>query len=226
MKLNAEQLDQIKAFISKRGFTYPDVQLEIIDHVASRVEALMTEKPELPIDEAIRITHGEFGVMGFSVFEDAMVSSLQTQYFKLFAARFSSFFHWKYLPLMAAFTYLTGQAYKMVGHPQYFVVGGLISLLICLIVTGVVYELKYKKYRKLLTMRMGNAYMVICGISFNIWNILGTQLKVYHYLQPQWAGILFGVMYMLTIILFITVNAIRQNTIASCRKLESKYKLL
>lgn len=102
MKLTPEQISQIKAFISNRGFTYPDVQLEIIDHVASRVEVLLTEKPQFDIDEAIRIAHGEFGIMGFSVFEDVMVSNLQKKYFKLFYTTFFSYFNWKYLPAMAA----------------------------------------------------------------------------------------------------------------------------
>lgn len=80
MKLNKEQLQQISAFISKRGFTYYDLQLEIIDHVACKVEELMTVDHTLRLDAAIQQTHDSFGVHGFSVFEDAMTQSLQKTY--------------------------------------------------------------------------------------------------------------------------------------------------
>jgi len=36
MKLTPEQITQIKTFVADKGIIYPDVQLEIIDHVASR----------------------------------------------------------------------------------------------------------------------------------------------------------------------------------------------
>ena len=43
MNLNKEQLHQIKEFIAQRGFKDVDVQMEILDHVASSVEDKMGE---------------------------------------------------------------------------------------------------------------------------------------------------------------------------------------
>lgn len=43
MNLSKEQLHQIKALIAQRGFKDVDVQMEILDHVASSVEDKMDE---------------------------------------------------------------------------------------------------------------------------------------------------------------------------------------
>jgi hypothetical protein len=43
MSLTVEQITAIKAFINKRGFTTIEVEMEILDHVASAVEAKLEE---------------------------------------------------------------------------------------------------------------------------------------------------------------------------------------
>lgn len=86
MKLNANQINQIKAFVADKGIKYPDVQLEAIDHVASRVEELMTVDVQLTIDEAIGITNVEFGAAGFKIFEKGMSAALRKKNYKFFVA--------------------------------------------------------------------------------------------------------------------------------------------
>jgi hypothetical protein len=93
MTLSKSDLQQIKDFISKRGFTEPDLQMEIIDHVACRAEALMSTDQNLSLQQAIKLTHAEFGVMGFSVFEDGMRSTLQKRYWRVFKSYFKSSFY-------------------------------------------------------------------------------------------------------------------------------------
>lgn len=226
MKLSASQINDIKAFISKRGFTYPDVQLEIIDHVASRVEELMTDDSSLSLNAAISITHGEFGILGFSVFEDSMIKSLQNKFFRLFITIFASFFHWKYLPAIAASVYIIDRLYIAINNPGYFVAGVFVALLITLVATGITYEVKYKKYNKMLTMRMGNTYLVVCAAIYNISNIALNQFKLYEKLSLNAAGIMFGVLIVLITILFIVVDKLRKITISDCAELDQKYQLL
>jgi hypothetical protein len=84
MTLSKSDLQKIREFISKRGFTEPDLQMEIVDHVACRVEVIMIADGKLDLQQAIELTHAEFGVMGFSVFEDGMRSTLQKRYWQVF----------------------------------------------------------------------------------------------------------------------------------------------
>ena len=79
MKLSAEQIAQIKSWISKRGFTHTDVQYEIIDHVAAAIEDKMEHKPDISLEEAFKEVHRSFGVFGFQSFEESIASRLNKE---------------------------------------------------------------------------------------------------------------------------------------------------
>ncbi|MCH7414754.1 hypothetical protein MM213_14735 [Belliella sp. R4-6] len=71
MKLNKNQIDQLKKLISYKGYTEIDVQYEILDHVACRVEELMEENPTLSLPDAFRKVHASFGIFGFAGLEES-----------------------------------------------------------------------------------------------------------------------------------------------------------
>ncbi|RNL54108.1 hypothetical protein [Pedobacter jejuensis] len=99
MKLSNQQLAQIREFISKKGFTYIDVQMEILDHVASQVEEYMTNNPELKFDDALNETHKSFGLLGFSSLEDSITKMLHRRYKKILLSNVVVFFNFKYFPI-------------------------------------------------------------------------------------------------------------------------------
>lgn len=70
MPLTSTQLSEIKDFIHSRGFTHIEVEMEILDHVASAVESKLEVNPNKSLAKAIHEVHAGFGVMGFSVMED------------------------------------------------------------------------------------------------------------------------------------------------------------
>ncbi|OCX51650.1 hypothetical protein BEL04_16655 [Mucilaginibacter sp. PPCGB 2223] len=226
MKLTAGQIAHIKAFISKRGFTYPDVQLEIIDHVASRVEELMTANPALSLDEAIQITHGEFGVMGFGVIEDAITAGLQKRYLRLFGAAFVSYFRLKYIPLMVLFICLVYIPFVAVAKPELFFIAGFILVIAALIALRYTDYKKYKRYNQLLTMKMGNLYLIFAMLIFQVWNVFGVQIRIYEHLSLNLVGIIYGLLVVVVIVLFVTINTVRKKALQSCIELDKKYHLL
>lgn len=71
MKLDKDQIDQLKKLISYKGYPQVDVQYEILDHVACKVEVLMEENPKLSLPDAFRKVHASFGVFGFAGLEDS-----------------------------------------------------------------------------------------------------------------------------------------------------------
>lgn len=71
MKLNKNQIDQLKKLISYKGYTEIDIQYEILDHVACRVEELMEENPNLDLPDAFRKVHASFGIFGFAGLEES-----------------------------------------------------------------------------------------------------------------------------------------------------------
>ncbi|MBW3469933.1 hypothetical protein [Arthrospiribacter ruber] len=71
MKLTKDQIEQLKKLISYKGYPEIDVQYEILDHVACKVEELMENNPELSIPDAFQKVHASFGIFGFSDLEES-----------------------------------------------------------------------------------------------------------------------------------------------------------
>jgi len=91
-QLNKDQIIEIKKFIHSRGFNTIEVEMEILDHVASAVSAKLEKDPEKTLEKAIKEVHASFGVLGFSTIEDEkqrLISRLVRQAFK---EKFMSYF--------------------------------------------------------------------------------------------------------------------------------------
>ncbi len=71
MQLNKEQITQLKKLISYKGYPEIDVQFEILDHVACKVEELMEHNPKLSLPDAFQKVHASFGIFGFSELEES-----------------------------------------------------------------------------------------------------------------------------------------------------------
>ena len=63
MKLSEEQIEQLYAFVRKKGLMYIDLQDEMVDHLANAIEDQMTENPEITFDKALQIEYKKFGVL-------------------------------------------------------------------------------------------------------------------------------------------------------------------
>lgn len=65
-RLSRDQLKTLAKFIQKKGFREADVQQEILDHFACKVEVLLSEKPSIGLDRAMAQSYTSFGVKGFA----------------------------------------------------------------------------------------------------------------------------------------------------------------
>lgn len=85
MKLTKPQIDQLKTLISKKGYPEIDVQYEILDHVACKVESMLDYHPKLNLEDAFQKVHAEFGIFGFSDLELSYKKAIEKRlriYFK------------------------------------------------------------------------------------------------------------------------------------------------
>jgi hypothetical protein len=223
MKLDKEQIRHIKDFVRARGFTWYDVQLEIIDHVACKVEDLMTANSALTLDAAIAQTHAGFGVMGFSVVEDSMTASLQKRYWKLFRSTFVSYFNWKLLPLMAGFVYLCYIASKAINAPVMLInITWIVVFAAIIIYCGVNYRTQ-QRHKKMLTAQMGNIIAIMVNIPIQLFNIVNIFTK--HTTNAGLTGIVLGIFLSITIAGLFTFRDMQRVATANCRELEEQYEL-
>lgn len=80
--LNKEELQALQQFIRSRSaaFADPAVMLELLDHFACKVEALMTENRQMSLEEAMKQAHRSFGVKGFAPLSESFKAGLQSRY--------------------------------------------------------------------------------------------------------------------------------------------------
>ena len=162
MKLSKEQLSAIKSFISKRGITYLDIQMEILDHVASAVEDRMGVNSNLSFEDALKQTHASFGIFGFGGVEDSIINNMSKKYNQTFWRIFCSFFGVKYiLSVLVAglFTYKALQ--YSVDYQLLILVAMLLTMLFFAIRILIIH--KNKGYNKYLSFRLSATYLTYIG---------------------------------------------------------------
>ena len=65
-KLTPEQIDNLFELCEFHNVRYYDVQIELVDHLASAIEAFWETNPELPFEEAAFMVGEQFGIEPFS----------------------------------------------------------------------------------------------------------------------------------------------------------------
>lgn len=217
MTLNNQQLDAIKAFIAKRGFTQADLQLELLDHVASRVEEKLGENPALGFDAALSETHREFGVFGFGGMEDGLRQSLERQYLRLALAEAKAWVAFPRVLLPIGFAVLAYQAYQAVpANTLLILAGGLIFALLGHLVA--LYLGIPKRFRKTLIVQSTTLYLIVPTIFLQVWIQLGRLMD-----QGAAWGAVFAFALLLVVFAYCAAIRVRRHALARCQELDAKY---
>jgi len=64
--LSGEEINYVREFVGRKGYSQVEVQSEMIDHIACIVEEKREENPNLSIEKAVADFHASFGIFGFS----------------------------------------------------------------------------------------------------------------------------------------------------------------
>jgi hypothetical protein len=79
-QLTQPEIDQLFSFCEKHYVPYYDVQVELVDHLASAIENNWEKTPELSFEKALNDTFKEFGILGFSKIRMTRANELQKKY--------------------------------------------------------------------------------------------------------------------------------------------------
>ena len=82
-KLSEIQIIELFAFCKKRGVRYYDLQIELVDHLASAIEQKWEENQDLTLAEALPSAYKQFGIYGFSKFQMVKGKALRKKYSRL-----------------------------------------------------------------------------------------------------------------------------------------------
>lgn len=118
--LTNEQLGYLFTSVSRRHVKDYDVQLELVDHLASRVEELLTDNPSMMFEVAVGTAYADFGnmsFMGFAQNKKALaLKSGRERWFKTLLG----LFRWPELLLVSGIVIVTYVMYSVLRW-QYFV---------------------------------------------------------------------------------------------------------
>ncbi len=64
--VNPEQIEALFAFVQKKRVRHYDLQVELVDHLASSIEGLWKGNPDVSFEKALQKVYKRFGVTGFS----------------------------------------------------------------------------------------------------------------------------------------------------------------
>ena len=65
-QLTPQKIEELYQFCEKHYVPYYDLQVELVDHLASAIESRWEEEPDISFEQALNNVYHEFGVSGFS----------------------------------------------------------------------------------------------------------------------------------------------------------------
>ena len=104
--LTAAQIQQIFDFTAQKYIKYYVVQLELVDHIANRIEELQAEDPKLSFESALQKVYKSFGVYGFTKVQEQKVHQMETYWRGRFWSYYMAYFRLPKIVLTIGLTVL------------------------------------------------------------------------------------------------------------------------
>jgi hypothetical protein len=92
MALTHQQIETLFEFTRKKLVSYYDVQVELVDHLASSIEEEMTQDTTISFESALEKVYARFGIFGFAHVVQERQIALEKQHRKLWQQTFKNYF--------------------------------------------------------------------------------------------------------------------------------------
>jgi hypothetical protein len=171
--LSIDQIAAIKAFINKRGFNTIEVEMEILDHVASAVEAKLEADPKKSLEKAIHEVHAGFGVFGFATIEEEKEKYFQSIIKKQLWQELKNYFVGSKIWITILTLFLLFFSTKWFLSNEIFIRSFPFGLAIILVIYAIVPNyLKYKKWKNR-SLMLSIAGLPLLAVQPNLGNFIG-----------------------------------------------------
>jgi len=148
MKLSKPQIEQLQKLISYKGYPEIDVQYEILDHVACKVEVMLEENPKLSLPDAFQKVHASFGVLGFSELEESYKKMIQKRLWGYYWAELKNLFTSIRVIFPIGILFLMFQSSNLLQDSKAWILMMVVFLFFSFIWVVARYWGKHKKYKK------------------------------------------------------------------------------
>lgn len=92
MTLTDQQIAELFRFCQKKFVHFYDLQVELVDHLAERIEEEMTANESLSFEEALQKVYAGFGLFGFAHIVQDKTNALQKQHNRAWLRTVKQFF--------------------------------------------------------------------------------------------------------------------------------------
>lgn len=93
-QISEDETEKLFAFVQKKSVRQYDVQLELVDHLASGIETEWEQAPAMSFDDALKKVYARFGLFGFTEFVREKNASAAKFIRRTRWSIFKSFFMW------------------------------------------------------------------------------------------------------------------------------------
>lgn len=94
MELTPQQIEHLFAFTKKKLVHWYDLQVELVDHLAARIEEEMEADPRLEFEKALDKVYKGFGIFGFAKIVQEKSQQLERASGKMWNKALLNFFRW------------------------------------------------------------------------------------------------------------------------------------
>jgi hypothetical protein len=158
MQLSEEQVQFLYAFTNKKGVQWYDLQLELVDHLACRIEEEMTANSSLGFEAALDKVYKGFGLFGFAKVIQEKHKQIQRMSKKIWWEAVLSYLKWPKISLVLLVSFILWQL-PMKIEPT-FLMWGFAGIYFFISLAFLVYVLKTEKMRrKLLLLQFGRSHL-------------------------------------------------------------------
>jgi len=204
-KVSPEELQFIFNFCKKKGFEFVDLRMELVDHLASQVEAVWQKEPELSFKTAFHKVYKSYGIFGFNNLYQVHSKLVWKKYWTLTK---QEFMHWFKPPqifaslLAGLLCYFGLSAFPFLGFYIW-----------CFIYLGIVATMIYMIFKsKTVAKRIDKEQTMLLSSPRQFWWIfylgytLPLQMTSFSFVNQKSWGVLFTTLFLLISLLFIIAN--------------------
>jgi len=156
-KITIEETNQLFKFCRDHYVYHYDLQVELVDHLASSIEEQWESNPELSFEKALYNTFKRFGVTGFSKIKEQKQKELARRYNILLWKYLLEFYRWPKMLMTLAGTMILFTLLKMVNSIVWVIVP---YFIIITIVASLYYYLVSRKQLKNIA-KLGKKFMIL-----------------------------------------------------------------
>lgn len=222
-KLTPEEIEELFVFCRKHYVMQYDLQIELVDHIASSIEEQWDTNPALSFQEALNKTFGKFGIFGFSKIKEQKEKELRRKYNHLFFQYLIDFYKWPKALLTFALTILLYLIFRLTNDVHLVTVS--LSLVICISLIGYhvyffekFFEIKTSPKKSFLILDYMKSRQIMVSIAFQLSWLISSIIREMNYnytnhpeIEFAFALFLVGLVIMLHIYFFVIPQKIREH---------------